>query len=107
MAARPLTAAESKLVSHLLMNHSPQFAKRDDIDLSTVLVTRYDESECLRFVQPASSGVRGSNSDLCTFDDHDGVRITAFLTFDPEGNLQELDLWKGDDTAILSLGDVR
>lgn len=104
VGSRPLTAAESKLVSHLLMNYTPQVAKRDDIDLSTVLVTRYDESECLRFVQPASSDVRGFNSDLCTFEDYDGVQVSAFLTFHPEGNICELDLWKADDTAILSLG---
>lgn len=88
-----------------MVDCAPRVAKRDDIDLSTVLVIRYDESECLRFVQPASSDVRGFNSNLHTFDDHDGVQITAFLTFDPKGNIQELDLWKADDTAILGLGD--
>ena len=105
MAARPLTPAESKLVSHLLVNYAPRVAKRDDIDLSTVLVARYDESECLRFVQPASSDARRFVSDMYTFDDGGGVQITAFLTFDPKGNIQELDLWKVDDTAILSLDD--
>jgi hypothetical protein len=89
------------------MNYTPRAARRDDTDLSTVLVTRYDESECLRFVRPASSDGRGFNSDMFTFDDYDGVQVTAFLTFDPEGNICELDLWKGDDTAILSLGGSR
>ncbi|WP_281266476.1 hypothetical protein [Curtobacterium sp. 9128] len=92
------------LVRRLLAHHTPRSAQRDDIDLSTVLVTRYDESECLRFMRPASSDAGGFNSDMYTFDDHDGVQIIAFLTFDPEGNIQELDLWKADDTPILGLG---
>lgn len=77
VAARPLTKAESELVRHLLVHHSPRSAEREGIDLSTVLVSRYDESECLRFVRPASSAARSSSSDTHSFDDHGGVKITA------------------------------
>lgn len=103
-ASRPLTAAELNLVRYLLAHDAPQGVKRDDLDLSTVLVARYDESECLRFVRPAATNERGSNSSTYTFDDQDGVPITAFLTFDPQGNIQELDLWKVNDSTILGLG---
>jgi hypothetical protein len=57
-------------------------------------------------VQPSSSDGAGTTSDLCTFDDRDGVSITAFLTFDPRGNVRELNLWKADDSAIVGLPET-
>lgn len=83
----------------------PLMAKLVETDLSTVLVDRSDESECLRFVEPAPSDEVGFNSDMYTFDDRDGVPITAFLIFDPWGDMQELDLWKADDSPIVGLSD--
>lgn len=43
---------------------------------------------------------------MCTFDDWDGVSTTAFLTFDAQGNVRELDLWKVDDSAIVGLPET-
>ncbi|MBT1621428.1 hypothetical protein KK101_01840 [Curtobacterium flaccumfaciens pv. oortii] len=105
MAARGLTTAESDLIRWLLAHCMPQDAKPAPTDLSTALVARYDESECLRFEKPVSSGERGFHADMFTFDDVDGVSITAFLTFDPRGRMQELDLWKADDSRIVGLRD--
>ncbi len=105
MTSRALSAAESELIRRLLADHMPRGAKPVETDLSTVLVDRYDESECLRFVEPAPSDEVGFNSDMYTFDDRDGVPITAFLIFDPRGNMQELDLWKADDSPIVGLSD--
>jgi hypothetical protein len=105
LTARPLTTGESGLVRWLLAHQMPNDAKAPDADLSTALVSLYDESGCLRFVRPTSSDELGFSSNIHTFVDLDGVPITAFLTFDPHGNMQELDLWKADDSAILGLRD--
>jgi hypothetical protein len=103
--SRPLTTAEADLIRTLLAGHMPRGMKPATVDLSTALVTRYDESECLRFVKPASSDEQGFGSDTYNFADSDGVTITAFLTFDPDGNMRELDLWKADDSTIRGLRD--
>lgn len=105
MEPRPLSSAESNLLRFLLTRHMHPGVTVADVDLSAALVSRYDESECLRFLEPVASDEPGSASGFCIFEDRDGVPITAFLTVDPEGKLRELDLWKADDTAIIELPD--
>ncbi|MCJ1714022.1 hypothetical protein [Curtobacterium sp. VKM Ac-2922] len=100
---RALTGAEAAVVRWLLAHHMPRGASVAQLDLSTAQVARYDESECLRFVDPAASDDRGFSSHMGTFEDQDGVPITAFLTFDQQGRIRELDLWKGDDSPISRL----
>jgi hypothetical protein len=73
--------------------------------LSAALVARYDEAECFCFVRPVPSGERGGESGLHTFEDRDGVVVSAFLAVDQDGHLRELDLWKADDSPIVQLPD--
>lgn len=105
MTSRALSTAESELIRWLLADHMPLGVKPVETDLSTALVDRYDESECLRFVRPAPSDEVGFNSDMYTFNDRDGVPITAFLIFDRRGDVQEIDLWKVDDSPVAVLSD--
>lgn len=105
MAPRHLTGSESALVCLLLTDHTSPGRASTYSDLSDVLVRRYDESECLLFVRPEASGAPGFTSEPYVFLDADGVPINAFLTFDEQGTIQELDLWKMDDSRIIHLPD--
>lgn len=103
MTPRALTSAESEVVRWLLAHAVPADSEPMAVDVSALLVTRYDESECLRFVTATPSDGPGSTSGTLTIADRDGVPVTAFLVFDARGNLQELDLWKADDSPIEDL----
>lgn len=103
MKPRALTSAEAALIRWLIDYQTPNRAKVVKVDLATAQVARYDESECLRFVKPLALNDRGFNSNMYTFNDQDGMPITAFLTFDSIGYMKQLDLWKVDDSPISRL----
>jgi hypothetical protein len=105
LTTRALTTSESSLVRWLLAHRTPPTAEPAALDLSAALVTRDDESECLRLCgRPRRT--EQARLRTCTFDDRDGVSITALLTFDPQGNVRELDLWKADESAIAGLPET-
>lgn len=64
MTPRALTTPEITLIRWIVDNAVDREVRLTDVELSSALVTRYDESECLRFVRP-----RASDVDLWKTDD--------------------------------------
>ena len=100
-AVRPLRDDERALVVAMLGNAA---GKPLAVDLNQVRVAEMQDGGMgsLEFVEPPTNRQFGDEIAEARFTDSDGVLVSVTINVDTEGRLFELDIWKVDNTPLLS-----